>query len=144
PSGGRSDRPSGTGDAIPVGGTSRPASPPTGGRVGRRDDAAPVEPRVRRQSSREIPTTPPERRSAPPKPRSFAPRGASASAGSSRPPRARAPRGRQGSGTRVMPAAAQAEARRTPPPGGGAGAAAATAGGRGFRVRKGRVVALVL
>ncbi|MEN5075652.1 LytR family transcriptional regulator, partial [Isoptericola cucumis] len=63
PSGGRSDRPATPGDAIPVGGA-RPASPPTGGRVGRRDDATPMEPRVRRQSSREIPTTPPERRGA--------------------------------------------------------------------------------
>ncbi|MCK9794970.1 LCP family protein [Isoptericola sp. 4D.3] len=141
PSGGRSDRPRGAGDAIPVGGASRPSGPPAGGRVGRRDDAAPVEPRVRRQSSREIPTTPPERRgSGQQKPRSYAPRGSSAS----RAPQARAPQARQGSGTRVMPGSAQGQARRTPPPGRGGGAAAATAGGGGFRVRKGRVVGLVL
>ncbi|MFE5292874.1 LCP family protein [Isoptericola sp. NPDC056618] len=145
PSGGRSDRPSGSGDAIPVGGGSRPSAPPTGGRVGRRDDAAPVEPRVRRQSSREIPTTPPERRgSAQQKPRSYAPRGSSASAPASRAPQSRAPQARQGSGTRVMPASAQGQARRTPPPGSGGGAAAATAGGGRFRVRKGRVAGLVL
>ncbi|MFD6178684.1 MULTISPECIES: LCP family protein [unclassified Isoptericola] len=143
PSGGRSDRPAGSGDAIPVGGASaRPPAPPTGGRVGRRDDAAPVEPRVRRQSSREIPTTPPERRgAAAPKPQSFAPRGSRSSA-----PASRAPQARQGSGTRVMPAqarTAQSARRGTPPPAGPSGAAAATAGG-GFRVRKGRVAGLVL
>ncbi|MFE6971705.1 LCP family protein [Isoptericola sp. NPDC057653] len=142
PSGGRSDRPQGSGDAIPVGGTSRPPAPPTGGRVGRRDDASPVEPRVRRQSSREIPTTPPERRGAgAQKPRSYAPRG-SQSAPASRP----SPAG-QGSGTRVMPASArsaQPARRSTPPPAGPGGAAAATAGGGGFRIRKGRVAGLVL
>jgi LCP family protein required for cell wall assembly len=143
PSGGRSDRPHGADDAIPVGGTSRPAAPPTGGRVGRRDDAAPVEPRVRRQSSREIPTTPPEGRGAQQKPRSYAPRGSSSSAPAARPPQARA-QSRQGSGTRVMPASAQGQAGRTPPPGRTGGAAAATAGGGGFRVRKGRVAGLVL
>ncbi|SKC36293.1 LCP family protein [Krasilnikoviella flava] len=140
PSGGPSDRPSGAGDAIPVGGTSRPPAPPTGGRVGRRDDAAPVEPRVRRQSSREIPTTPPERRGGgQQKPRSYSPRGSSQSSPASRPAQSR-----QGSGTRVMPASAQGQARRTPPPGRTGGAAAATAGGGGFRVRKGRVAGLVL
>jgi len=141
PSGGRSDRPQGAGDAIPVGGTSRPPAPPTGGRVGRRDDAAPVEPRVRRQSSREIPTTPPERRGgAQQKPRSYAPRGTQSAAPTSRPPAAR-----QGSGTRVTPAQARgAQGRGTPPPARTGGAAAATAGGGGFHVRKGRVAALVL
>jgi len=136
PSGGRSDRPHGAGDAIPVGGTSRPPAPPTGGRVGRRDDAAPVEPRVRRQSSREIPTTPPERRGgAQQKPRSYAPRGSQSAS-----PASRTPAARQGSGTRVMPA----QGRGTPPPARTGGAAAATADGGGFHVRKGRVAALVL
>ena len=134
PSGGRSDRPATPGDAIPVGGA-RPASPPTGGRVGRRDDATPMEPRVRRQSSREIPTTPPERRGASPQraPRSYPPRGSR-------------PASQQPSGTRVMPAQARSPqaGRAAPPSRPGGGTAAATAGGGRFRVRKGRVVGLVL
>ncbi|MCA5892781.1 LCP family protein [Isoptericola sp. NEAU-Y5] len=148
PSGGRSDRPAAPGDAIPVGGTARRAAPPTGGRVGRRDDAAPLEPRVRRQSSREIPTTPPERRgSAQQRPRSYSPRSAP-----STPPRAAA----NGSGTRVMPAqgrptqARPAQGRsaqsagRMPPPAAPGRAAGGKDGHGGFRVRKGRVAGLVL
>ena len=107
--------------------------------MGRRDDAAPVEPRVRRQSSREVPTTPPERRGSAPqraqqRPRSYAPHSAQSSTA------------RQESGTRVMPAQSRPQAqqaRRTPPPS-TPGRGTDTAGGGGFRVRKGRVAGLVL
>ncbi|GAA1710589.1 hypothetical protein GCM10009809_03680 [Isoptericola hypogeus] len=135
PSGGRSGRPDLAGDAIPVGGTTRQPTPPTGGRVGRRDDAAPLEPRVRRQSSREIPTTPPDRRGSAQEraPRSYPPRGSRAAS-------------QQPSGTRVAPAQARPpqQGGRAAPPARPGDAATATAGGGGFRVRKGRVVGLVL
>jgi len=113
---GRSGRPPEQGGAIPVGGADQ-ARPATGGRVGRPDDAVPfaAEPRVRRQSSREIPVVPPERRSsaarptpsrqgtvppAEPMPR----RGTSARPGTV-PPAA-------GGRSRAVPAEQQADARR--------------------------------
>lgn len=134
PSGGRSGRPEPTGDAISVGGTGRPAPRPTGGRVGRRDDAAPLEPRVRRQSSREIPTTPPERRGSGQRgaPRAYPPRGS----------RAAAPQAAQARTTPAQPR--PSAARRSGPPAGGAAVAAAGGGRGGLRVRKGRVAVLIL
>ncbi|WP_425956282.1 LCP family protein [Xylanimonas sp. McL0601] len=170
---GRPGRPPEPGDAIPVQGA-RSVRPATGGRVGRPDDAvhASVEPRVRRQSSREIPVTPPERRGSPVRqpaqqqprqpeasPRSYTPEGGAPTSG----------RTAQRDGTRLMPSPEGAP-RRTPSDGAprritGA-AAGARAGGQPpaqrpaqrpsvnpgtprpatgpVRVRKGRVVAAVL
>ncbi|WP_277209668.1 LCP family protein [Isoptericola croceus] len=153
PTGGRSSRPPQTGDAISVGGPEA-ARPRPGGRVGRRDDAVPLEshePRVRRQSSREIPVTPktPPRRSAAPsrQPQSYAPAVGSSRTGAARPaaqpPAQRPPRD---SGTRVMPA------RQRPVAAAAAGPAVrpgqrrptGTGGGRpgGIKVRKRRVAGL--
>ncbi len=114
-------RPAAQGDPIPVrgGDTVRPA---TGGRVGRPDDAVPLssEPRVRRQSSRETPVVPPERRSpvrpaprpgsVPPaepySPRRTAAGRSGAAPGGAQRPRAVPPAGADG-GTRLMPADAR-------------------------------------
>ncbi|MCK0117814.1 LCP family protein [Isoptericola sp. S6320L] len=158
PTGGHSSRPQQTGDAISVGGSAS-GGPRAGGRVGRRDDAVPLEsrePRVRRQSSREIPVTPkaPQRRSAAParQPQSYAP-----AVGSSRPrvsraaqpPAAQPPAG--ASGTRVMPTGtrqASPAARPAPARGDGGGPTGRgptrpdQKGPGGFRVRKGRVAGL--
>ncbi|WP_407316869.1 LCP family protein [Isoptericola halotolerans] len=153
PTGGRGSRPQQTGDAISVGGPAS-AQPRPGGRVGRRDDAVPMEPReprVRRQSSREIPVTPPQRRSAAPtrQPQSYAPAvGSSRTTRTSRPTTA-PPAG--DSGTRVMPARQRPGA--APPATHGAGGSGGSSGRRaapvpagggpgGIRVRKGRVAGL--
>jgi LCP family protein required for cell wall assembly len=152
PTGGRSSRPQQTGDAISVGGPAS-AQPGPGGRVGRRDDAVPMEPReprVRRQSSREVPVTPPQRRSAAParQPQSYAPAvGSSRTQQGARP--APAARPARDPGTRAMPPRQRpAAATSAAAHGGGAGrrgGPGAPAGGSGgIRVRKGRVAALVL
>ncbi|MCL1869594.1 MAG: LCP family protein [Promicromonosporaceae bacterium] len=118
---GRSGRPPEPGNAIPVGG----ARPAAGGRIGRPDDdavPASAEPRVRRQSSREIPVTPPaDRRGIPVRPaRQPAPRPSAVRPASARPqsvpPRSAAPSsdrvpppapaGARDGGTRLMPDAA--------------------------------------
>ncbi|MDO8147958.1 LCP family protein [Isoptericola sp. b515] len=139
PAGGRSSRPASTNDAISVGGSERPSRPT--GRVGRRDDAVPMEPReprVRRQSSREIPVAP-DRRSATPDraPRSYPPGGGRTARPASHAPAARS----------SQPSAARAGAapqRRTPPPAGPPAGPRTGSGDDGFRVRKGRVAILVL
>ncbi len=155
PQGGRSaGRPASAADAIAVDGSAREPRPT---RVARRDDAVPMEPRVRRQSSREVPVTPPERRPAGPQrqarpsggrqPQSYPPASSPAAGPASSPPRRAG-----GRPVAASPAQRPTSARRTPPPqtsrsgpphGGRGGAAAATAGG-GFRLRKGRVALLVL
>jgi LCP family protein required for cell wall assembly len=139
PQGGRSGRPNSAADAIAVDGSDRATR---AGRVPRRDDAVPMEPRVRRQSSREIPMTPPDRRSGSAQqrqPQSYPPGsgherrvgGHPVSASpAQRPTTARRPAPQQGY--------------RSAPPGGGGGAAPATAGRGGFRMRKGRITAWVL
>ena len=157
PTGGHSSRPQQTGDAISVGGAGS-ARPRPGGRVGRRDDAVPMEsrePRVRRQSSREIPVTPqaPQRRSAAPsrQPQSYAPAVGSSRTNAPRPagqPAARRPAG--DSGTRVMPARQRPPAAAATPAaargnGGGSGRGPSGPGRNrpgGFRVRKRRVAGL--
>jgi LCP family protein required for cell wall assembly len=154
PPGGRGGRPPQTGDAISVGGSSpSAASPPSGGRIGRRDDAVPMEgrePRVLRQSSREVPVTPPPRRSTPSQrqPRAYPPAGSSTRGGAR--PASYPAANQQGSGTRVMPAQ-QRGATATPsrsaggrPPGSRPPTAGRPAGSGGFRVRKGRVAVLAL
>ncbi len=151
PQGGRrAGRPDSAADAIAVDGTARAPRP---ARVARRDDAVPMEPRVRRQSSREVPVTPPEERAPAPQ--------RSARAGGGRQPQsyppagrtpAPAPQGRRAGGRPVAASPAQrpTAGRPTARPQGsgsgssrGGGAAAATAG-RGFRVRKGRLALLLL
>lgn len=132
--------------------------------MGRRDDAVPMEPReprVRRQSSREIPVTPPpQRRSAAPArpPQSYAPAVGSSRTGAARPapgaarPAPGASRPAPDHGTRVMPArqrpaAAAPAAAAAHGSGGGAGRRGApatpTGGSGGIRLRKGRVAGLV-
>ncbi|WP_402466830.1 LCP family protein [Isoptericola aurantiacus] len=135
PSGGRSSRPERDGDAISVGGSSSPARPP---RVGRRDDAVPLEgrePRVRRQSSREIPVQP-ERRPATPnrRPQSYAPAVGSTRRNAERPPSQQPAPSRGVTGTRVAP--------QRPAP--SQAAPARGTGDGGIRVRKGRVAVLIL
>ncbi|AEG45129.1 LCP family protein [Isoptericola variabilis] len=143
PQGGSSRRPGSASDAIAVGGAGRPER---SGRVPRRDDAVPVEPRVRRQSSREIPVTP-QRRSATPQrheagaggqqPRSFPPGSGQARRAGGRPVAA-------ASAPRPAPDRAAAARRlRTGTPAGAARRPAAAPGG-GFRVRKRRVAGLTL
>lgn len=112
----------------------------------------PREPRVRRQSSREVPVTPPQRRSAAPtrQPQSYAP--AVGSSGSRpRAPRPTAAPPASDPGTRVMPArqrpgAVPAATHGSGGSGGTAGRrtapAAAGRGSGGIRVRKGRVAGL--
>ncbi|ANC32819.1 LCP family protein [Isoptericola dokdonensis] len=152
PAGGRSSRPSSSGDAISVGGGTGSAPRPTG-RVGRRDDAVPLdghEPRVRRQSSREVPVSSADRSGG-------ARQSSRQAAAASRPPRsyppsqrpagqppAQRPAAQQPAGSR-QGAPAQRPSSPPPPrnPGNGGTAAAAGRPG-GFRVRKGRVAALVL
>ena len=159
PQGGRSPRPSSVDDAIAVGnsGQRTPRPRPSG------DDAARPEPRIRRQSSREIPVTPARKGTPPPARPTRAARPQADAAAQPPPsvPPARAPQERSApprvsssphaSVRAAAPAAARpaaSGARRAPsgggggrPPGGGTGTAAAPAGR--FRVRKGRVVALV-
>jgi LCP family protein required for cell wall assembly len=148
PPGGRGGRPAQTGDAISVGGDA-PSAKSAGGRIGRRDDAVPMEgrePRVRRQSSREVPVTPAQRKSsaASRQPQSYPPGARSGSR-----PASHAPASRQPSGTRVMPAqqrpAASASSRAAAggPPGRPRTPAKPSKTG-GFRVRKGRVAVLAL
>jgi LCP family protein required for cell wall assembly len=147
----RSGRPPSAADAISVG--SSPGGPRTA-RVPRRDDAVPMEPRVRRQSSREVPATPPARRSPLPQrqprdgaaprqqPQAIPPASARARRAGGRPvaaaaaPRSGAP---QAAANRAVPARSPRPA--APPRG---GAVASTAGGHGFRVRKGRLALLLL
>ncbi|GAA4720605.1 hypothetical protein GCM10023216_06970 [Isoptericola chiayiensis] len=137
PAGGGSSRPRQDGDAISVGGSDTPARP--SGRVGRRDDAVPMEPReprVRRQSSREIPVTP-QRRSATPqrKPQSYAPAvGSTHRAAERQPTRPPSQQPRRAGAAPAQPRPAPAAA----PPSGRDG------GSGGIRIRKGRVAALVL
>ncbi len=144
PAGGRSARPAATNDAISVGGSDRTPRPT--GRVGRRDDAVPMEsrePRVRRQSSREIPVTPPRRSAAPQRqPRAYPPGGTERSAR----PASHPPAGRQQAAARQQGAARAAAPppRRTPPPSGPPAGSRTAGGDDGFRVRKGRVAVLVL
>ncbi|MFP3714852.1 LCP family protein [Puerhibacterium sp. TATVAM-FAB25] len=147
---GRPARPPSADDAISVSGD-RPRS----GRIARPDDAAPAagQPRVRRQSSREIPVTPSAGRSG--APRSVPPRRTGGAAGA-----AGAQAGRDG-GTRLMPERPAQAPRRVagsatpagparPAPGGpgaprGSRPVPATAGPeRRLRVRKGRVAGLAV
>ncbi|PFG44092.1 LytR family transcriptional attenuator [Isoptericola jiangsuensis] len=155
PAGGRSSRPASSGDAICVGGSAGSPPRPTG-RVGRRDDAVPMdgrEPRVRRQSSREVPVTPPQRsgphrqaaRQAAPEsrqPRSYPP--ASAPRGGAQQPPSQRPAAQRPAATRQAAAPARAAGGGAPPRGPGAAAPATAGRPDGFRVRKGRVAVLVL
>ncbi|WP_418276157.1 LCP family protein [Isoptericola jiangsuensis] len=157
PPGGRGERPRQTGDAISVGGD-RPTprgdgSPSPSGRIGRRDDAVPMEPReprVRRQSSREVPVTPPRRTAVPNRqPQSYPPPVGSSARSATDRPASHPPASRQPSGTRVMPAqqrpaAATSRSGGGRPPGGGGRPGAAGSSSGGIRVRKGRVAVLAL
>lgn len=160
----QSGRPSATDDAIAIGNSGKER--PSGGRIGRPDDAVPLAPRVQRQSSREIPITPPRAGKAPEgSPRTIPPR--SAPPQSIRPGRGSAravpaPAPAHDGATRVgsVPAARQSPVRQTPArpapvrPASGRGAAsrpgvaaARPAVGRpqggGLRVRRRRVAGLV-
>ncbi|MBD8080206.1 LCP family protein [Cellulosimicrobium arenosum] len=163
PTGGRSPRPSSVDDAISVGNSGRRAAPRTPQPAPSGDDAVRPEPRIRRQSSREIPVTPARKGTPPPaRPdRSTRIQPDAAAPPPSVPP-ARAPR-QSGAPQRVSSAPhgavrSDTPARRTAPPtspprtsrpggpGGGrppSGTTGRPSGGRGFRVRRGRVVALV-
>lgn len=140
PQGGRSARPPGARDAISVGGLS-PAE--RSARVPRRDDAVPVEPRVRRQSSRDVPAAPQRRFPAASQRRSPAAVRPTRTGG---PPQSFEPAaGQQRRAAGPVVAAAPAgrpAADRRPPNGGHHGGA--TAGPGRIRVRKGRIAALLL
>lgn len=165
PQGGRSPRPSSTDDAIAVGnsgrqGARRPSAAP--------DDALRVEPRIKRQSSREIPVTPGRAGTVPPAQPARGARVRSGAPGAVLPPsvtpeqassRAAAP-ARVSSAPHAASVAATPTTRRASPgaparsrasggsaAGGGRPPSApgrtSPTGGSGFRIRKRRVAALV-
>jgi LCP family protein required for cell wall assembly len=163
PQGGRSPRPSSADDAIAGGNSGRPRPPAPAVP----DDAVRAEPRIRRQSSREIPVTPARKGTPPPAPPAgrTRPRGepsAAAMPPSVAPARSpeRAAPARVSSSPHASARAATASPGRRPtagprprtggpggPGGPGGGRPPSTPGasrpGRGFRVRRGRVVGLV-
>lgn len=162
PQGGRSPRPASVDDAIAVGNSGRTPQRPRPGP----DDAVRAEPRIRRQSSREIPVTPSRRGTPPPAPPARGTRTRPDAAASALPPSvapARAPQrstaapARISSSPRASAQAAVPSTRgrtgaahpapaRPGGPGGGrppSGTGTPRTSGGGFRVRRGRVVGLV-
>ncbi|WP_340698361.1 LCP family protein [Cellulosimicrobium funkei] len=160
PQGGRSPRPTSADDAIAVGNSGRPRPParPVP------DDAVRAEPRIRRQSSREIPVTPARKGTPPPAPPAGRTRPRNEPAASALPPSVAPTRSPKRSAPARVSSSPHASARAAtaspgrgpapvsrPRPGGpgrpGDGRPPSTAGasrpGRGFRVRKGRIVGLV-
>ncbi|MGO1179779.1 LCP family protein [Cellulosimicrobium funkei] len=160
PQGGRSPRPTSADDAIAVGNSGRPRPParPVP------DDAVRAEPRIRRQSSREIPVTPARQGTPPPAPPAGRARPRSEPVASALPPSvapARSPErsapARVSSSAHASARAATATAGRRPtaaprprpagPGGPGSGrpptATGASRPGGGFRVRRGRIVGRV-
>ncbi|MCB7137165.1 LCP family protein [Cellulosimicrobium marinum] len=158
PQGGRAPRPSSVDDAISVGNSGQRATP----RRSVPDDAARPEPRIRRQSSREIPVTPARAGTPPPARPARSPRSSAPAASPPRSvppangtPRSGAPQG--GAAPRRVSSSPHGSARAVPASSRSAGAGPRTprptsrdlptpgrpaAPGR-LRVRKGRVAALV-
>ncbi|WP_426309315.1 LCP family protein [Cellulosimicrobium sp. E-16] len=163
PQGGRAPRPSSVDDAIAVGNSGRAQARP---RPAVPDDAVRLEPRIKRQSSREIPVAPARKGTPPPAPPARGTRPRADAAASALPPSvtpSRQPRQATATpprvsssphgGAQAVPATTRSRPGAAPRPsssraGGGSGrppsgTGAPRTGGGGFRVRKGRVVGLV-
>ncbi|MHA7618619.1 LCP family protein [Cellulosimicrobium cellulans] len=159
PQGGRSPRPSSADDAIAVGNSGRPRPPARSVP----DDAVRAEPRIRRQSSREIPVTPDRKGTPPPAPPGGRTRSRGEPAATALPPSVAPARSAERSAPARVSSSPHASARAataspgrstaasrprpTGPGGPGGGRPPSALGpsrrGGGFRVRKGRVVGLV-